>query len=426
MGRRGRSLAAAIGFAFATCAGRAPEEPIDVQLALAVQDLASGRLDAAREGVQRARQRDPRHVGAAEWSAVIADLLGDDDLAVREWAAAVQWARAQGADAARLATLRGRLGDLLFRLGRWGESIEPLQAGATSGDPERRLAFAAVAQLLPGALRPRGPIVIEQPLLPGAVPELVCGAGDRMRPFAIDTGTSMTTVAKSFASELGVRGVRPAGRAVDGTGRELSVEVGALPEFMIGEVELGELPVVIVPDEVLRLRDFHGGAERVPRGVLGLDLLTAIRLTLAPDRGSVVLELPRGLPPEQSVPCVRVDGRLLVPVAIDGARLWFVLDTGASHSSLAEAGLLALPGAASRAVPTFRRVRAVGGSVVAVREVRDLVLRCGEARFVDVALPIVARTGSGLFPVHGVLGLDLLRLCRLTLDRGRARILALP
>jgi hypothetical protein len=128
---------------------------------------------------------------------------------------------------------------------------------------------------------------------------------------------------------------------------------------------------------------------------------------------------------DRSVQCVRADGRCLVPVVVEGAPLWFVLDTGASHSSLTAEGLARIPSGEGRAVASYRRVRTVGGSLVAVREVRGLVLRCSEARFLQVTLPVVARAGSELFPVHGVLGIDLLSRCRLTLDRGRARLTAI-
>lgn len=155
-----------------------------------------------------------------------------------------------------------------------------------------------------------------------------------------------------------------------------------------------------------------------------MDLLGACRLTIDPERGGVVLAVPQGLPAEQSVQCVRVEGRCLVPVTVEGARLWFVLDTGASHSSLTSSGLARIAGGRERAAATFRRVRTVGGGFVAVRELRGLVLRCSEARFLQVTLPIVERGRTEFFPVHGVLGIDLLGRCRVTLDRGRARLTA--
>jgi len=403
------------------CRVTAVEPTAAEQLELAASALRDGRLEEAVALVAGARQRHPQHGPAAQWSSFLAELLWRDDDAIREQQAAIRNARAAGAEADD-PTLRGRLGDLLFQAGRWGECGASLMAGAEVADGERRRAFAAIAGWLPSVRKASGPIVTEQPLLPGDAAEFVCGSGERRRPFAIDTGTSMTTVGRSFADELEVRGRRPAGVALDGAGRELPIEVGALLQFEVGDIAIGTVPVLVVDDAALRLRDLHGGAERVPRGVLGLDLLASVRLTLDPERQSVTLELPRGLPEGQSVQCVRVDGRCLVPVFVEGVRLWFVLDTGASHSSLGESGLRRLPGGERRAVPAFRRVRTVGGGLVSVREVRDVVLRCSEARFLGVTLPVVSRSAGAVFPVDGVLGVDLLGQCRVTLDRGRARL----
>jgi hypothetical protein len=415
-----------------SCVTRRAPVSTDSQLALAATALREGRLDEASELIVAARRRDPWHIDAARWSALMADLLWRDDDAIREQSAAIRLARKASETLARKASetlalkaneneivteLRGQLGDLLFQAGRWGESSSPLLAGALGEVASRRRAFAIIASALPFVRRFSGPLVTEQPLLSGQSPEFICGTSGLLRPFAIDTGTSMTTVASSFAEELGVRSKQPAGVAVDGA--------GLLSTFRIGSVDIGAVPVLVVSDRALHMRDLHGGPEHVPRGVLGLDLIAAARLTLDPERGSVVLELPQGLPIADSVQCVRVEGRCLVPVVIEGKRLWFVLDTGASHSSLTTLGLDKLPDGKSRAVASFRRVRTVGGGLVAVREVRDLVIRCSNARFLRVTLPVVNRGRSNLFPVHGVLGVDLLSRCRVTLDRGRARLTAL-
>lgn len=406
----------------AACRTRHREVPFEQQLQAVSLALREGRLEGAAELLTAVRARYGNLAAVATWSSVLAELLWRDDEAVREMHAAVRAAVAAGASAAEVAELRGRLGDLLFQAGRWGEAWTALTADP-SVSPQRA-AFATVAAELPSVRQPRGPLLTEQPLLPGDTPEFVCGSGGRQRPFAIDTGTSMTTLGRSFAEELAVAHRVAAGEALDSGGRKLPIEVGVLPHFQIGDVDMGATPVLVVDDAALRLRDLFGGAERVPRGVLGLDLLAAMRLSIDPERASVTLELPRGLPVDQSVQCVRVDGRCLAPVTIEGVRFWFVLDTGASHSSLSDAGLARLPDGDARAVPTYRRVRTVGGGTVAVREVRGLVLRCSEARFADVTLPVVPRGQGGTFPVHGVLGIDLLGRCRLTLDRGRARLIA--
>jgi hypothetical protein len=198
--------------------------------------------------------------------------------------------------------------------------------------------------------------------------------------------------------------------------------LGVLDSFAGGAIWLGAVPVLVVDDERLAMRDLYGGPARAPVGVLGLDVLSLFRMTLDPVRSVLVLEWPRGLAEADSVQCVRSDGRCLVPIAVEGRRLWFVLDTGASHSSLTALGLEALPGGASRASPGFRRIRTAGGGGLSVREVRNLVLRVSQTRFPGVDLPVVGREPSEVFPVHGVLGIDLLRQCRVTLDRGRARL----
>lgn len=409
----------------AACATPRPMASIEGELALAARALRDGRIDEAAERVAEVRRRAPRSIAGAQWHATIASLGWRDDEAVEACRTALRSARDADAPRELVAELEGRLGDVLFQAGRYGESVQPLSRGAVGEAAARRRALAVLAGGLPFVREAAGPVASEQRVVVGDVPEFACGIGGRQRPFAIDTGTSMTCVTRSFADDLGVAPRWPAGSAFDGLGRSVAAEVGIIARFTAGDLTLGDVPATVVDDAAMQLRDAYGGLQRAPRGVLGLDVLGSLRLTLDPERGSVLLERPRGLPEAQSVPCVRVEGRCLVPVVIDDVRLWFVLDTGASDSSFTEAGLERLPGGVGRASPAFRRVRTLGGAAVAVREVRDVTLRCSEARFVGATFAVVDRERSTLFPVHGVLGVDLLCRCRMILDRGRVRIVAL-
>ncbi len=421
-----RAAAGCFGLALLGTACRAPQ-PFDPapELARALAALRGGQVEIADGVLQRLRRRAGGDPAVAEWSALVAEFTWDDAAAARHYGTAIRLlvgATAGEADP-RLADLRGRLGELLFRSGRHGEAVDALRLGAVGAAAERRLALAALAERLPHQRGTSGPLLTEVARLPGDLPEFLCGTADRQRPFAVDTGTSTTALVRSAAAELGVRDVQPAGTARDAAGRELPVALGVLERLRIGDLDLGAVPVLVVDDELLRLRDGHGGAVHVPVGVLGLDLVASFRLTLDAERESLVLELPRGLRAEESVPCVRAEGRCLVPVTVDDTRLWFVLDTGASHSSLTPAGLQALPGGTGRASAGYRRVWALGGSQVAVREVRSLAVRVSAAAFRDVVLPVVEREAGGeLFPVHGVLGFDLLGRCRVVLDQGRCRV----
>lgn len=403
----------------AACAvAPAPRDPATAAAEVLAM-LAAGDIDAAATAVARARRAFPEHGGIAAASAAVADLLWRDELAVAEWRAVAASRDRAGWSAA---TARGRLGDQLFAAGRYGESVVHLVVGQSGDGFDRRRSLAAVARALPYKRRQAGPIVCEQPLLDDQLPEFPCTIGSLQRAFAVDTGSSITAIAASLAGEIGLPVLVDAGEIADGTGRPVPARLGVLESFAVGDIWLGSVPTLVVDDERLAMRDLFGGPERTPIGVLGLDLMSMFRMTLDPVRKSLQLERPRGLPEATSVQCVRSDGRCLVPVAIEGRRLWFVLDTGASHSSLTPEGLEALPGAERRAVPGFRRVRTAGGGVVSVREVQNVVVRVSQARFPGVDLPVVDRGPAALFPVHGVLGIDLMRQCRVTLDRGRARI----
>lgn len=418
-----RSLALLAAAVAAACGNAPPPPPSPSVSAQAVAEaLRHGHLAEAEALLQRARARHPQDGTLMAWSVALAGLCWQDELAVAE-AAHLLACKDRGGLAAD--ECQGRLGEALFQAGRFGECVSHLLAGAVGEAAPRRHALAAIARRLPERRQLSGPLATERPLASGSgLPEFECAVAGVRRQFVIDTGTSMTTLTRQLANELAVRGERPAGTAVDGTGRELPVAIGVLDPFAVGEVVLGATPVLIVDDERFLLRDRHGGPAQPVQGVLGLDLLALFRLTIDSHRGSVVFELPRGLGADESERCVRADGRCLVPVAIEGVPLWFVLDTGASHSSLTEAGLLELPGGEARAVPAFRRVRTAGGGALAVREVRDLVLRVSAARFRGVDLPVVPRQPGSVFPLHGVLGNDLLLSCRVTLDSGRVRLQA--
>lgn len=392
-----------------------PEDGIEQVLGL----LRAGEIETADTRIQSLRRRFPQHGGLAALGAAVADLVWDDGRAIVELQAVLA---SQDRAGWTLAMARGRLGDQLFAAGRFGESVLPLLSSATGEGAERRRAYAVVARELPFRRKQAGPLATEVPLLDSELTEFVCSIGDQRRAFAIDTGSTMTTLSHSLATAVGVRSLLPAGIVPDGTGLPVPVSLGVIDSFAVGDIWLGSMPVLVVGDERLAMRDLFGGPARAPGAVLGLDVVGQFRMTIDPERRSVVLERPRSLPEGASVQCVRVGGRCLAPVAIEGQRLWFVLDTGASHSSLTAAGLEALPDGPARATPVYRRVRTAGGGTIAVRELRNLILRVSLVRFPGVDLPIVPRPEETLFPIHGVLGVDLLRQCRITLDGGRVRL----
>ena len=107
-----------------------------------------------------------------------------------------------------------------------------------------------------------------------------------------------------------------------------------------------------------------------------------------------------------------------MPVRVDGVTMWFILDTAASHSSLTKRGLADLPGGDRRATPDYRSLKSLGESFVS-KKVSGVIVQTSAVKFTGIDFPVVDRVSVGVFPVHGVLGVDLLRHCRMTLDGGR-------
>ena len=70
----------------------------------------------------------------------------------------------------------------------------------------------------------------------------------------------------------------------------------------------------------------------------------------------------------------------------------------------------------------YRRIHSPGGKSILVQAVENVTLRVSDAVFAGLDLPVVPRHQSGVIPVHGVLGSDLLMQRRMTLDRGRLQV----
>jgi hypothetical protein len=391
-----------------------PAERSPAALLVATQQaLRAGDVLAMESLLARARQRFPVDRDVLLHDALLAGMRWRDDVALGDLRAV---ARLSGSSALADAEARGRVGEQLFAMGAWAESAGYLGAGATDYvEPLTRArwrALAALAEVLPSTRRDPLGLDVLVPLDPVGVPELLVGLGERGGAFVLDTGATFTTLSESLARSLDVESLQD--------GQLFPVRFGRLPLLALGELRLRAMPVLVVRDQILAMRDLLSGPGRAVDGLLGLDVIGRFHVVVDPAARTVNFASKRGLNAGNAAPCLRVDGGLRVPVQVEGRDLWFQLDTGASHSSLAESGLALLPGGAARAAPSHRAVHTPGGQRFSVRELRSVEVRVAGARFEDVSLPVIDRapTPSG-FPLHGVLGADLVLRCRLHLDGGK-------
>lgn len=380
--------------------------------------LRTGDPEQARIHLREALRRFPDEGAFATWSALIEQMYWREPQALEDL---MSLHRDQDYQSLGREELMGRIGDLLFRTGQYAESIPYLFVGQQASEGPKRRALLQLARALPYSRSEPSELNAELPLIAGVPPRLLCSFGEKQRPFVLDTGATFTTVSADLARDLAVASITAAGDSVDGRGRAFPSSFGVLPSFSLGSVELESQPVLVVSESALSMRDPLGGSETSARGLLGLDLLARFRVIFDPQRRSVAFALPQGLEANDSVQCILFHGNCLVPVTLEGKSMWFALDTGASHSSLTETGLLALPGGSRRALDKMRRVHTPGGMVHSVSEVPDLSITVSTVRF-SVDLPVVQRRALELFPIHGVLGADLIMRCRTTFDGGRLRM----
>jgi hypothetical protein len=412
-------LAAWLACALAACAPRQSEwDPAGPDDWIAAIDAAVARGDLARaESLSEdSAARFPDEPAILWTTAHVFTLMGRHEESVyllRRIIAADDFSRLSPSE------VHGWLGDLLFILGHYSESVPHLERAGPSLESRRRQALMAVAAGLPDQPKLEVPRTSLRAAL-GAFPKVQLGVGEATLSVVLDTGASWTVIADTRLADAGIGATFPAGLARDGAGTQFEVRFGVAPEVRAGATSFGPRPIAIMEAGRLLLRDpIEGGGEPID-GLLGLDLLGRLRLEWDPQYASVRLSAVTASP--SGTRCVHVEGRLLAPVRIEGAEAWFLVDTGASNSSLTPDGLALVVDGARRARPAIRRTRSPGGPDVAVREIALRYLEAGGRSLGAVVLPVVIRDRFGPVPLHGVLGADVLLQRRFVLEAGRLAI----
>lgn len=382
--------------------------------AAAVRRLSNGNVSQAEDMLLRARALFPENEMVLRWSAHVMQMQRQNLEAVD---VLLTLSRFEQLETVSLAELRGQIGDLLFAVGRYGESFTYLRAGSFGESRNHRAAKAMIIRAMPYAARSLNYGDGEVELISGPWPEMLCQLGSKTRRCLVDSGSSMSTLTQSLAEEVGVTDIIEFGTVRDSMGREHTARIGALPGLTVGGVDIGPMPIVIVEDERLAIRDPFGGPDNPPEALIGLDVLSRFRVSLDLRQNLATFRRPQGLVALKAESCLFVDGCYLLPIQVDGVRMWFILDTAASHSSLTNAGLRILPGGARRVIPDHRPKANIRQFIS--RKVSGLVLETSRVKFTNIELPVVERLASGEFPVHGVFGADLLQHCRMTMERGK-------
>lgn len=259
----------------------------------------------------------------------------------------------------------------------------------------------------------------------GAQPLLVLEAsiqGSAPLDCALDTGASHCVLLPEVAKRLGVRADEV--RQAAGAGGALEVRLGRADSIAVGEAMVRDVPL-IVSDELKRIGAAIGHSIG---GNLGHSFLGGYRMTL--DYAGLELELASAEEPDDTRPA-RADlafelahplkPLIMIPVRL-GARLArFALDTGASISVLSpemarqcELETAHMPG-----------MTGGGGAVAAAAAlIPELAIEQVTISRVRVAVAEFLTMLSGTIgtQIDGILGTNVLRRFRVTIDYPRQRI----
>ncbi len=249
------------------------------------------------------------------------------------------------------------------------------------------------------------------------------------RRFLVDTGAGMTAVSEELAGEAAVA----AGESLEvvGLGGGTMARVALLPPLVIGAFTLRE-----VRGLVLDLSELRHGLGSDLDGILGISALARYAVTFDFARGQ--LELAENAvagdpgPGGARVPFEMVGGQVIVPVRVDGGEeASFLVDSGAWRTFLPpEVG-------ARLGIPPERRLPGIPSSGADGRPIEAEALRVRSLAIgaLEVERPIVlvpAGEGAGTTAwslatrARGVLGADILRRFRVTIDFPRQELTLEP
>jgi predicted aspartyl protease len=248
--------------------------------------------------------------------------------------------------------------------------------------------------------------------------------------FLVDTGAGLTAVSHELAEELRLPGGEPV--EISGLSGPSDAQAIPLPPLTVGTFTLTNAHGI-----VLDLGPLRSGLRDDVEGILGFSALARYAVTFDFTNGTLELaENAEARVPGAGgarVPFRMIAGQVIVPVRVDGGpESGFVLDSGAWRTFLP-------PEIADRVdVPPARRLPGIPTSGVSgpVLESEALRVRSLSIGQLEVARPIVLAAATAdsasrkafqtVTRARGVLGADVLRRFRLTIDFRRQELTLEP
>ena len=304
------------------------------------------------------------------------------------------------------------------------EAMDYAGVVAVAGEDANDGLIAALSTLRPQTLAQVGPVSDRMVVGPRGQAGLEVAVNGRPGIWWFDTGASLSVVSRSAADRWGVRILEDAGpfRVSTATSLEARARLGEVDRLRVGEVEVGNVPVLVLPDGDLTF-ELDDGATVALEGILGWTVIRSLRTELDFPGGRYSVRASRSTPdPDRNL------GWLGYPVVrladATGQPLLFGVDTGSHNTSITE-NVLGKSDLGAVRLDTVR-IGGVGGAVEEEASVAEALTLA----FPDVlvTIPEVQTEGTSgaddvlFFRVDGVLGIDVAQAGVLVVDPPKGRL----
>jgi predicted aspartyl protease len=175
-------------------------------------------------------------------------------------------------------------------------------------------------------------------------------------PWFMDTGAEISVVTETTAAKLGVRVLPGSSDVGTSTSNRVTGKLGVIDKASIGSATVENLPVLILPDAMLKL-----GKDYTIPGIFGLPAFAALGRIAWLDRGTrLALGSDAPLPKGRTVRVYWHEDGLGIPVATPIGTAGAQFDSGADATALRKPGLALL--GKDQLASTVERDATVGGA----------------------------------------------------------------
>lgn len=296
---------------------------------------------------------------------------------------------------------QGRFADVV----KASEASEALRGGPLSRDEAQTLDFAkSLSGVVPMAVlhKASGGVPVKRDM--AGLMRIDVGVNGQTVDAIVDSGAGFSTLSESAAKKFGVRLIERATSVGSSSKEEVKSRVGVIDRFRIGDAELANVVVIVLPDSALT---FGGGVYKID-AIMGLPVFEALeRIALRKADGKETLYY--GAELGAAGPSNMILAGVQPIVLCEGAApLRMFVDTGATNTSLNASATRQFPALLAGAEKTGATLGGAGGTAKDEGALTLPVLHLTVAgRGFDLAKVVIhSQAADGH---HGDIGQDLLK-----------------